>query len=410
VVVLVLLPAGRAQAAPNWGNQQDVGPNYLWNYGSALAASASGATTYLHAVYTTDFVGGSFATDSGPHEGVYYLRSDDGGKTWSPKRLSPENVHADRGAIAAAGPHVYALWVTQTSYTRFNPSKPRVLYLRANDGFGAAPAWGKARRLSPARGRVDFPTIAASGRRVYVTWVDADRGAVRLAVSADGGATWKTRQIGSTTATDPSGEGRYGYPSVGAAGKKVGVAWIASNGGAVKARISRNGGGSWGPVVTLAPSGGNANHGSPSVAGLGGRLAFAWTTPTGVYVRVWNAGTFGPAATVATFTDPYAAGYDVAVALTGETQVGVAWSDCKIAGCDFGSTAARIDLSWSESGDDGATWSPRTLLRGSGLSPSQRINDGASVAWSDPKKRYVLYNGWEANFLAYDLFLKVGTG
>ncbi len=407
----MLLLAAPAPAAVSWGDQVDVGPDYLWNYGSSLAASTSGGATYLHALYSTDYVGGEFASDSGPHEGVYYVRSGDGGGAWTaPTRLNQDDRHGDRGAISAAGTSVYAVWVSQRSYEDFDPAGPRILFFRANGSSGAPGGWGPIVRLSSKSGRVDFPSVAASGTRVYVTWVDADTGALRIAVSGDGGAHWRTTKIGSSRAVDPTGEGRYGYPSVGAAGSLVGVAWLANPRGTVHARISTKGGSGWRNAVTLAAKEGGANHGSPSVAGLGDRLAFAWTTPSGVFARVWRAGSLGPTETVATFSasERYKGGYDAAVALEGTNAIGVAWSDCRTAGCDYGSAAARIDLSWSESKDGGATWGPRTLVRGSALSSNQRINDGASVAWGD--KRYVLYNGWAANFIAYDLFLKVGVG
>ncbi len=51
----------------------------------------------------------------------------------------------------------------------------------------------------------------------------------------------------------------------------------------------------------------------------------------------------------------------------------------------------------------------RKRLQGSGASVDQRINDGASVVYLGAT-RIVLYDGWSANYVAYDLFLRVGTG
>jgi hypothetical protein len=69
-----------------------------------------------------------------------------------------------------------------------------------------------------------------------------------------------------------------------------------------------------------------------------------------------------------------------------------------------------VDLSWSESSDGGTTWSGRKRLRSAGTSVSQRINDGASVVWAGSQTRVVLFDGWAANYIAYGLFLKTGTG
>jgi hypothetical protein len=80
-------------------------------------------------LFSSDFVAGSFATDHGPYEGVFVTSSDNRGQSWSdPVRVSQPAKQADRGSLAADGSHLYAVWVTQTSYDHYDPAAHRLLY------------------------------------------------------------------------------------------------------------------------------------------------------------------------------------------------------------------------------------------------------------------------------------------
>jgi hypothetical protein len=399
---LVLAPSG-ASAAVTWGPQREVAA-WSWQEGGSLALT--GGT--IHALYTTDRIGGAFATDDGPFMGLYLVSSGDRGVTWStPTRVSQPQRHADRGAIAASGDRLYVAWVTQGSYERFDAGAPRVLFFRAN--AGGANTWGPTIRLSKQRGRVDAPSIAAAGNRVFVSWTDAASGDVRLAFSDDGGGSWTRKVIGKAQGSDPGGEGRTGLPAVAAAGSTVGVTWLATPDGAVKARISTNGGSTWRPTVSLAASGGRTNGGSPSVAGAGRRLAFAWTTGPGVWARVVTGGSWSPTRRVAGLGGAFRGGYDAEAAIAPSGRVGVAWSGCRTAGCDPDSTLARVDLLWSGSPDGGTTWRDPEVVRGS-QEADQRISDGASAVWLTNDTRVLLYDAWVPGFTTYGLVARVGNG
>jgi hypothetical protein len=411
-LALVASGAVPARAAVDWGPQTDFPPDYAWNFGSSLATSGDDGTVFLHAAYVTDYVDGAFATDSGPYQGVYYLRSGDGGGTWrEPFRLNAVEKHGSRPAVAADGSYVVAAWVTQESYERYDPADPRSVSVRVNPNDGDPAEWADTIRLSKPTGRVDQVDVAVARANVYAVWTDAKGGAVRFARSTDHGATWDVRTIGQAHAVDQGGEGHVGAPSVAASGADVGIVWIGSRRGTVKAAVSTNGGKSFKPTLGLADAGGGKSNGSPSADALGDRLSFAWTTGKGVFEQTWAAG-WGSRHTVAEFEPGtrHEAGYDVAIALVGTEGVGVAWSDCRAARCDLGSASTRVDLSWSESVDRGVTWTERTRLRAATWSKDQRINDGASVVWTDPHTRVVLYDGWAVNYVAYDLFLKIGAG
>jgi hypothetical protein len=416
-VVLALVLTGAwfltrpAVAAVAWGPQRTVA-DWAWSTGSSLAVTGSGATLVVHELSSSDFADGHFATDHGPYEGVFLSSSQDHGQSWSaPVRVSQPSKHADRGALAADGDHLYAVWVTRASYDHYSPSGRRVLYFRANTAAGGSNGWGSTVRLSKTKGRVDQASVAADGGRVYVVWTDANSGDVRLALSPDGGKTWKRSVLGKAKASDPTGEGRIGLPSIAAAGANVGVSWLATPNGIVKARLSTNGGRAWHPPITLASSGGAADEGSPSVAGVGDRLAFAWTTPSGVWVKTWSGGSWSASVQVATFagTSIYSGGYDAAVSLTGTDGIGVAWSACRSAGCATTSALTRTNLLWSQSVDGGVTWSGASLVHGANTA-DQTINDGASIVWLDASTRLLSYAGSVSGLTTYRLYARVGSG
>jgi hypothetical protein len=416
-VILALVLTGAwfltrpAVAAVAWGPQRTVA-DWAWSSGSSLAVTGSGPTLVVHQLLSTDFADGHVATDHGPYEGVFLSSSQDRGQSWSgPVRVSQANQHADRGALAADGQRLYAVWVTRASYDHYSPSGRRVLYFRANDAAGGPNGWASIVRLSKTKGRVDQASVSADGGRVYVAWTDANSGDVRLALSADGGKTWKRSVLGKSTASDPTGEGRIGLPSIAASGANVGVSWLAAPNGVIKARLSTNGGRAWQSPITLASSGGGAAQGSPSVVGVGSRLAFAWTTQSGVWVKTWSGGSWSGSVQVATFggASIYSGGYDVAVTSTGADAIGVAWSACRSAGCVTSSALTRTSLLWSQSMDGGVTWSGASLVHGTNVA-DQQINDGASIVWLDPSTRLLSYSGFVSGLTTYRLYSRVGSG
>jgi BNR/Asp-box repeat protein len=402
VVSSSALLAPPAVAAPAWGPQRTV-DMWAWSGGSSFAQIAEGG---LIALVASDFAQGTFATDHGPYMGVFARTSSDRGATWSaPVRVSQANRHADRAALAVSGGSAYAAWVTQQSYDNYDPTKPRVLFFRANSGSG----WGQTIALTKKRGRVDFPSIAASGMRVYVTWVDANTGQVRVARSRDGGKTFVRSVIGRTTALSPDNEGLRGSASIGAAGNAVGVAWVANGSGAVKVRVSTNGGKTWHDSASVVGSLGAANGGTPSLRGWGDKLALAWTTPGGAFSRVWSK-SWGATRTIATFGSAatYKGGFDVEIVPSDGGELGAVWSACKTAGCDLLSAQTRVDVLWSESSASGDSWSAPSLVQGS-VHADQRINESPTAAWLDGGTRIVGYTGRSSGWTSYGMLLRVGS-
>jgi hypothetical protein len=381
----------------NWGSAAAAGGDYAWNWGHALArTSPSSGGPYLHALYTTNRVGGKWIKDSGPYAGVTYIRSSDGGASWgSPRRINPHSQHGDREAVAASGNYVYVTWVRVKKWVHFKGSDPRALYIRVSPDNGAT--WKPIKRLTSASGRVDVSSVAASGASVYVAYTNSSTGDVRLAVSRNHGRTWHTTKVGTTKLK--ATQGRVGLAVVAASGSNVGVAWR-SGLQQVKGRVSTNSGKSWKAAVEL---GGNSD--SPTVAAAGSRVVFAWMQNLDLRVRTWN-GAWSPALKVDAGGD--LAGQlpiSVTLALNGSSRIGLAWAGC-LTGCDDTYNAnSRVGLFWRTSRDGGATWEPRDTLATGDEASSRHINDTPSIDWSVTEAPVVLFNGWSPGTNDYRLYV-----
>ena len=387
-----------------WGTTRS-GPNYSWNLGQSLARSVNGSTTYLHATYTTDRVSGSWVDDNGPYAGINYVRTSNRGSTFTtPKRLNPSRQHGSRGSIATSGKFVYATWISTSRWIAYKGTAPRVLYLRRNANHGSRTAWNTTKRLTSLSGRVDYPTVAAAGSNVYVAYTDSGAGSVKIKISRDRAATWKTVTLGSTAWSTNSG--RYGLPRIAASGNTVVVAWLSNSSGAVKARVSTDAGRSWSAVGSLSPT----STDLPAVAALGSRAAVAWTDGSSAVVRIRSGGAWSaPKSTVIPNGAAYTHSYGPAVALNGTAGVGVAWTGC-VTACESWTSSTRADLVWSESRDGGASWFAGQVIGSSSASSTRRYNDYPSILWPSATVRHVLWNAGTAGTNSYRIVLRTGTG
>jgi hypothetical protein len=380
---------GTGPASPvTWGSTSLAGPNYTWNYGGSLARTVDAGTQRLHLVYNTDRIGGKWAKDAGPYMGVYYVRSTSG-RTWTtPKRLNPSTQHAERTAAAAAGSRVYAVWVSQKKVVP-SPTAARVLYVRVNTDHGAPTKWTSAIRLSSTTGRVDYPSVAATGRDAYVVWTDAKTGSIKLAISHDRGVTWSTKSLGTTT--NKITEGYEGVPVVSASGSTVAVAWATTPDSGIKVRTSSNSGATWSSATTLA----DTSNSTVSVAVRGTRVAVAWTIDQGVMVAVRTGATWTYPPLVL-WGDGFT--YSPAVVLQDPARVGIAYADAD---------AADGTLRWIESPDNGVAWFlPQDLAV---PAAGRAFNDWSSVIWPSAGTRIVAWNGW-VDGGAYRQFVRTGSG
>jgi uncharacterized delta-60 repeat protein len=380
-----------------WGSTLKAGPAYTWNYGTSLGRTVSSGSQRLHVAYSTDRIGGSWARDSGPYVGVYYTRSSSG-STWStPKRLNPTSQHAARTTLAAAGSRVYVAWVSQTRWVRYSATAPRVLYVRVNTSHGASTKWRSTVRLSSSTGRVDHPSIAATGSDAHIAWTDSGTGKVRVTSSRDRGVSWRSTSIGTTALADRSG--KTGLPVVAASGSVVAVVWAAGSDGTIQVRVSSDRGVTWGPTETV----GSQATSSAGVAVRAGRIVVAWTTQGEVVVRQRIGDTWSGPVTIASIGPEDGLLYGPTVALQDPARVAIAWSHQQEG------DLAWSTLAWRESSDGGATWFPAATLASSGSS-ARRSNDWATVLWPSADNRLVAWNGWTLDSLNYRLYLRRGTG
>jgi Subtilase family len=376
--------------------QLNASPGGSWSWDESLARTVAGGTEWLHSVHTR-VVSGTQA--------IEFQRSSNNGASWSaPVRLNPTTQHGDNAVVAASGTYVHVAWRS------ILPSGARVIYVRSNANHGQG-AWSAIRALSPGTGRTDFPSIAASGTYVYVTYTDGNTGAIKVHRSANNGTSWAALvSPGTTAATNSSTGSRWGMPEVAASGTNMLVAWRTNNAGALQERTSLDRGTTWKTALILDTD--TSDHG---VAALGSRLAVTWTDPTAVRLRVGVVSTAAAGAnwqTVrvvagATISKPVMA---PAVGLQGNTVLGVSWSTCKTSTCAGTSGTTGIDLFFRESATSGATWKTTALmLASSSESVNHRVNDASDIEYASATERHVMYNGWTPSG-AGALYMRTGFG
>lgn len=403
--VAVVRGQGGPYVAPvAWGATTGASPSSAWNDGGALGRTAPTSTSQtLHLASTTDRVGGKWVTNSGPRMGVQYARSSSGSTWGTPRRLNATSAHGYWPSLAATGRTVHVAWVQSAKVYGVSATAPRVLYVRRNTNHGASSAWASTRRITSTSGRIDHPSIAAYGKRVLITWTDSATGSIKVALSKDGGSTFATSTVGSTTRS--TSLGRSGAPQIAISGSTAIVAWKSNRDGALKARISTSSGSSWGTTTTVSQAS-NFGHG---VAASSGRAAVAMSLGD-VYVRSWKGGWDGGWRSMVGTGGAYQFQYTPAVALRGSAAIGVAWAGCAntdYVDCSEPSSATRVNLEWAESPDGGLHWSYGSPISMGSSSSARRVNEVPSVVWST--RRHVVWNGTTPGTNYYRLYAIAGT-
>jgi hypothetical protein len=336
--------------------------------------------------------------------------------------VSPTTAQAERATIAADGTAVIVGWVTQTSYLHYAPDRRRRFQVRVSADGGAT--WGSAVTLSASRGRVDYPRVAAGGGRLFAVWTDANTGTIKLAISADRGATWAVSQVGTTTSlADGAEEGYAGFPDVGVSDDDVAVVWFADDAGQTVVLTSSVGGVDLGPasvpdVLTVtspndgtryAGAGGTSTPGDP-------RVALAYTTDTGLAIRVFDGTRLDPERTVATWplvvgTVTYVSGYGPAVVPT-SGGLSLAFAACRASSapdpCDGSYKATRIDLLLTGSTNAGATWTVPDVLASVSDGAGYTLNDQPSIV-EIGAYRLIAYDRYQRSFRDYRVWLRAAS-
>jgi|GEM_PF-2970108 len=202
--------------------------------------------TRLHVVvealppeYATYLGGVPTPTDplNSPNQGLWYMRSDDRGDTWTvPVRLDPNVNFAGQGnlVVDAAGQSLYVVRYEEPGRTAYEQTyeSGRWYLISSHDGGGT---W-KRTEMFPLTSELAaaLPTTAIDDDgNLYVVWSQELNGTSRLHASSswDGGATW--------SAAAPLGlsNGTHAMPWVAALGPKtLGLVWYQAD---VEGRASK---------------------------------------------------------------------------------------------------------------------------------------------------------------------------
>ncbi len=410
LVVGVAAPA--AWAATTWSPAPTadsktgfVSPQYSWNYGSA--ASKVG-TNKIAFAYSSD--AGTVDSKQSVYARIGTVDPTTKAVTWDKAKLiSPKAQIADRITLGAGktNGNVYTAWADQTSYGQYDPALPRAAWYRGLvNGTWTAPV-----RLSSKTGRVDYPVVTGAGNNVYVAYTNADTGKVTLKVSGDAGATFATKTLGTTTRDIGDGEGLGGWPCVASDGTNFASAWLDGT-GKIGVVISKNSGGTIVKTsINTGSAAGGDDEGWVQCDAVGDRVGFTWNQDDGVYYAEYStaSNTFvtSPTKAYALPDGTHQASYSGSVALSGTSNVGLAAPLCVQNGCDYANNTSRIDLKWLESTNKGVAWSGAAALANSSVT-GKYLNDSPSPIFFDNTTRFVIYNGWQANYKNYRLYLSTG--
>jgi hypothetical protein len=148
---------------------------------------------------------------------VFLKRSIDGGKSWEPETQVSTGDRAAFASVAVAGANVYVVWGDHR-----DGEQTEVYFRGSNDGGDGGMIWGPETRVSEPPFESWVPTVEASGRNVYVAWVDTRDGNEEeyFRRSADGGQTW-----GKVTRLTDNGANSWA-PSLAADGETLHLVWF----------------------------------------------------------------------------------------------------------------------------------------------------------------------------------------
>jgi hypothetical protein len=305
---------------------------------------------------------------------------------------------------------VYVVWSHLSKYF-YTPTDRRTLQFRSNANHGSG-AWSPIRSLTTT-GRIDQPSVAASGTYVYIAYTNSATAAIKLLISSDYGVHFHDSGLAMADVTYDNGYGFTGLPNVAAAGANVGMVWQSGNSFTASAWTSSDHASTKSDFELTS---GDA-AGPPRAAALGNRLAFAVPAATAIKAKVWNNGTLGPDLSVASFgaAETFKRTYTVDVALGGAASLGLAWTACRIANCSTTESPAKgNDMVWRESKDNGTTWkSPYTLQSSTGTSASgklHRANAYASALYLSATKRVVVFDSFNGDYSKGTVLLRLGGG
>jgi Neuraminidase (sialidase) len=204
---------------------------------------------------------------------LQYQRSTDTGATWSAaQKLTDAKTIPIQGnnllpfpVLAATGNTVHLAWHSATDDTT-----GEIYYLRSTDG---GTTWSTIQRITHDPEGSIFPSIAASSNQVGLVWNESNydtlnpKSLICFKHSLDGGATWTVKKIISDTTRlafflfDP--------PQIAVSNQQIAVVWgavdaISDSMAQICLVTSADGGTTWSTEIDLAPDNVHASY--PSIA------------------------------------------------------------------------------------------------------------------------------------------------
>jgi hypothetical protein len=195
---------------------------------------------------------------------IYYKRSMDGGRIWSPDLpLSQSLKGAVHPTIAVDGPDLFVAWHD------FRLGRPDI-FLRHSSNRGMS--WQPERRLTTDLVPGAHPSVAASADGVHVVWGGGTEGSAEVYIrsSLDKGERWSPP---AEVSERPSASW---VGTVAASGRDVYVAWVDYKDANEEEylRHSPDGGASWDPPIRLTHDA--ADSWAPSLAVSGNIVHIVW--------------------------------------------------------------------------------------------------------------------------------------
>jgi predicted secreted protein with PEFG-CTERM motif len=360
--------------------------NSTGKYGILVAKSTDSGTTFGAPVDISRNIGSSAspqfavsgndvyvvwqAKTTGKYQ-IIFAKSTDGGATFStPANISNNSGDSSYPKIAVFGNNVYITWsftVTKKDYD--------VLFTKSNDGGST---FSTPVNISNNLGDSGLPQMSVSGNNVYVTWENDGLGnfEVFVAKSTDNGNTF-TFPVNVSNNKAPSGA-----PQIIASGKNVYVSWMDKTPGNYDVFVtkSNDAGSTFSAPVNVSNT--QKDSGYQQITASGNNIYLVWTETISdknydvFFAKSTDGGsTFGAPVNISNNVGP--SGWAV---VTAPNNIYVAWED---------STAGNYDMFITKSTDDGSTFSAPVNVSNtpeeSAFIQMIATNDSVYLLWHDGK-------------------------
>jgi Neuraminidase (sialidase) len=291
---------------------------------------------------------------------IYYRRSTDAGISWgSETRLTNDPGISETPCITVTGSTVHIIWKDSRD------GNEEIYYKRSTD---AGVTWQADTRLTNSSGFSYAPSLASSGKDVYITWYDvgpANNVDIYFKRSTNMGSSWEP-DMRLTTHVAP----QYAS-SVSAADTMVHVIWHDTRGGnQIYYRGSTDRGVTWGNEMLISP--GTSTALEPSLSSWGQTVHASWKDERDgnmeiYYSRSTNGGiNWGSPVRV---TNSTAQSWYPAILASGQ-KIHLVWMEMP----------SLLEIYYKYSTDAGATWNTHIPLTSHTFGGAQR----PSIAGSGP--------------------------